>query len=304
MAEGDRVVIVGSVALDSVETPLGRVEDALGGSAVYAGVAAHHYAPVSLVGVVGTDFPEAHLQMLAALEIDTEGVEVVEGETFRWRGRYDFDVNQAHTLATDLNVFEHFRPTLPNSHRDSEFVFLANIDPELQLSVLEQIDGAKLTFADTMNFWIENKREPLMEVLRQVDVIFINDAEARELCDTFSLIRAGNQLLELGPQVVVIKKGEHGALMFHPEQHFSVPSYPLPDVADPTGAGDSFAGGFIGSLAAEPRLDAAAFRRAAVRGSVVASFNVEDFSLNRLRALTAEDLRQRFREFRRFTYFD
>ena len=305
MAASNRVLIVGSVALDSVETPLGQVTDALGGSAVYASVAANYYSPVSLLGVVGDDFPEEHVAMLNGMGIDTSGLQVQEGQTFRWRGRYDHDVNQAHTIATHLNVFESFRPELPASHREADFVFLANIDPELQLSVLDQVDNDDaLTFADTMNFWIETKREELLEVFRRVNVVFINDAEARELCETSSLIRAGNRLLEMGPEVVVIKKGEHGALMFHPDQHFAVPSYPLMEVCDPTGAGDSFAGGFIGSLASEPVRDPAAYRRAAVRGSVVASYNVEDFSLGRLKSLSDEELHQRFLEFQRFTYFE
>ena len=305
MAASNRVLIVGSVALDSVETPLGQVTDALGGSAVYASVAANYYSPVSLLGVVGDDFPEEHVAMLNDMGIDTSGLQVQEGQTFRWRGRYDHDVNQAHTIATHLNVFESFRPELPASHREADFVFLANIDPELQLSVLDQVDNdGALTFADTMNFWIETKREELLEVFRRVNVVFINDAEARELCETSSLIRAGNRLLEMGPEVVVIKKGEHGALMFHPDQHFAVPSYPLMEVCDPTGAGDSFAGGFIGSLASEPVRDPAAYRRAAVRGSVVASYNVEDFSLGRLKSLSDEELHQRFLEFQRFTYFE
>jgi len=299
-----RVLIVGSVAIDSVRTPLGEREAALGGAATFSATAASFFAPVDLVGVVGEDFPEEHLAFLEGRGINLEGLQRAPGKTFHWRGYYDYDVNQAHTLATHLNVFEHFRPVIPASYRRAEYVFLANIDPELQLEVLEQVERPKLTFCDTMNFWIEGKREALLEVLKRVDVVFMNDAEARELCGTFSLVRAGRQLLDLGPRAAIVKKGEHGAVLFTREGHFSAPSYPLEEVRDPTGAGDTFAGGFIGYVAhrddpSEPNL-----RRAVVHGSVLASFNVEDFSLDRLRTLTQAEIRERYREFQRIAFFD
>jgi sugar/nucleoside kinase (ribokinase family) len=303
-ASTPRVLIVGSVAIDSVRTPLGEADDALGGAAVYSSVAASFFAPVNLVGVVGTDFPPAHLEFLRSRGVNLEGLQVLEGETFRWKGYYDYDVNQAHTLATHLNVFEAFRPQLPASYRDAQYVFLANIDPELQLEVLRQVRRPRLTFCDTMNFWIEGKRERLLEVLRRVDVAFMNDAEARELCGTFSLVRAGRQLLEMGPRAVIVKKGEHGAVLFTRESHFSAPSYPLEEVRDPTGAGDTFAGGFIGYLAAQDDLSEAALRRAVIHGSVLASFNVEDFSLGRLRTLTRGEIQERYQEFQRIAFFE
>jgi sugar/nucleoside kinase (ribokinase family) len=301
---GPRVLIVGSVAIDSVRTPLGEAAEALGGAAVFSSVAASFFAPVDLVGVVGTDFPGEHLEFLRGRGINLEGLQVEPGETFRWKGYYDYDVNQAHTLATHLNVFERFRPTLPESYRDAEYVFLANIDPDLQLEVLEQIRRPKLTFCDTMNFWIEGKRDRLMEVLRRVDVVFMNDAEARELCGTFSLVRAGRQLLDLGPRAVIVKKGEHGAVLFTRGAHFSAPSYPLEEVRDPTGAGDTFAGGFIGYLASTDDVSEPNLRRAVIHGSVLASYNVEDFSLGRMRTLTQEEIRDRYHEFRRIAFFE
>lgn len=304
-ARRPRVLIVGSVAIDSVRTPLGEEPEALGGAATYSSVAASFFAPVDLVGVVGEDFPQEHLQFLRSRDINLEGLQVQPGETFRWQGFYDFDLNQAHTLATHLNVFETFRPTIPASYKQAEYVFLANIDPELQLEVLEQVESPKLTFCDTMNFWIEGKREALLEVLKRVDVVFMNDAEARELCGTFSLVRAGRALLEMGPRAVIVKKGEHGAVLFTRDGHFfSAPSYPLEEVCDPTGAGDTFAGGFIGYVASQNEVSPAVLRRAVIHGSVLASYNVEDFSLGRMRTLTDADIRTRYEEFQRISFFD
>ena len=302
--EKSRVVIVGSVAIDSVKTPLGEAQEALGGAATYSSVAASFFAPVDLVGVVGEDFPQEHIEFLKRRDINLEGLQIQPGKTFHWKGYYDFDVNQAHTLATDLNVFEHFRPELPESYRDADYVFLANIDPELQLQVLQQVRSPKLTFCDTMNFWIESKRDALLEVLKRVDVIFMNDAEARELCSTFSLVRAGRMLLEMGPRAVIVKKGEHGAILFTKHAHFSAPSYPLEEVRDPTGAGDTFAGGFIGYVASTDDLSEANLRRAVVHGSVLASYNVEDFSLGRMKTLTHDEIRSRYQEFQRIAFFE
>ncbi|HUV03752.1 MAG TPA: PfkB family carbohydrate kinase [Armatimonadota bacterium] len=298
------VLIVGSVALDNVKTPFGEVKDALGGAAVYSSIAASYFAPVRLVAVVGTDFPKKHMQFLASRNIDLAGMQIVPGLTFRWSGSYEFDLNQAHTLETKLNVFQHFRPDIPEAYRDSKYVFLANIDPELQLRVLEQVKSPKLTVCDTMNFWIENKRDSLLAVLRKVDVAFMNDAEARQLCGTFSLVKAAREMRKLGPQIVIIKKGEHGAVMMTDSAYFAAPSYPLEEVIDPTGAGDSFAGGFIGYVAATDDVSEANLRKATIYGSTLASFNVQGFSLRRLASLTAGDIADRYCEFKQIAHFE
>ena len=299
------VLIVGSMALDSVRTPLGEVKDALGGAADYSSVAAAFFAPVQLVGVVGDDFPQEHLDFLASRHIDLSGVQVVPGgKTFRWAGYYDFDLNVAHTLDTQLNVFADFQPSLPDAYKQAPYVFLANIDPELQLQVLSQVQKPKLAVCDTMNFWIDGKPDALKEVLKRVDIAFLNDAEARQLTGKLSTIKAAKALQALGPKTVIIKKGEHGALLFHGDDHFSAPSYPLEDIADPTGAGDSFAGGFIGYVASQDDISPATLRKAVVYGSVMASYNVEDFSLNRLRSLTQADIAARYRAFKEIAHFE
>lgn len=304
MPESRSVLIVGSVALDNVKTPFGEVEDALGGAAVYSSVAATYFAPVRLVGVVGDDFPEKHVQFLGSRRVDLSGMQKVPGKTFRWSGYYEFDLNQAHTLDTKLNVFQHFRPTIPQQYRNSKYVFLANIDPDLQLQVLDQIESPKLTVCDTMNFWIESKRDSLVEVLKRVNIAFMNDAEARQLCGSHSLIKSARQLLDLGPSVIVIKKGEHGALMVSESGYFSAPSYPLEEVRDPTGAGDSFAGGFIGYVASTDDVSEPNLRKAVIFGSTLASFNVEDFSLRRLSSLTVTDIAARYCEFQQIAHFE
>ncbi|HEY3282381.1 MAG TPA: PfkB family carbohydrate kinase [Armatimonadota bacterium] len=299
-----RVLVVGSVAFDNVKTPLGEVNDVLGGAAVYGSVSASFFAPVQLVGVVGEDFPQEHVDMLAARGIDLQGLQRVAGPTFRWKGFYDYDLNQAHSLDTQLGVFESFRPTIPDAYRDAEYVFLANIDPTLQLEVLDQVKSPTLTFCDTMNFWISGKKQELLKVLERVDVAFLNDAEARQLCDTFSLVKAAKELHRIGPSVVVIKKGEHGAVLFTKGDHFSAPSYPLEEVKDPTGAGDTFEGGFVGYLARTDDTSEANLRKAVVYGSVMASFNVEDFSLERMKRLTRPEIAARYREFKQMAYFE
>lgn len=298
------VLIVGSAALDTVKTPFGQVEDVLGGSAIYASIAASCFAPVRLVGVVGTDFPSEHLDFLASRGIDLQGLQVVEGRTFRWSGSYDFDLDQAHTHRTELNVFADFHPHLPEAYRDSDFVFLANIDPDLQLEVLDQVCHPRLVVCDTMNFWIEGKPNRLREVIQRSHIVFMNDAEARQFCGTFSLLRAARDLMALGPEAVVIKKGEHGALLFTHSSHFSAPSYPMEHVVDPTGAGDTFAGGFIGYLASTGDTSEGNLRKATVYGSVLASINIEDFSLNRLRQLTREEVNRRYCEFKSIAFFE
>lgn len=298
------VLVVGSVAFDDVETPFGKVTDALGGSASYFSLAATLYSQVNLVGVVGTDFPRSHVSLLREKGVDVRGLQVVAGRTFRWVGRYDDDLNTAHTIDTQLNVFADFRPELPEDYRDSEFVFLANIDPELQIQVLRQVPNARLTVLDTMNFWISGKRGQLVEALGMVDVALLNEAEVRQLAGTYSLIAAAKRVRELGPKVLVVKKGEYGAVVFSDHGYFVAPAYPLENVKDPTGAGDSFAGGFVGYLAQAREVTPAAIRRAVVLGSVVASYTVEDFGVRRLARLSCGEVASRYREFRRFTLFE
>lgn len=302
---GSPVLIVGSIALDSVKTPLGQVDDALGGAAVYSSVAASFFAPVMIVGVVGEDFPKEHLDFLISRDIDVRGVQVQPGKSFRWGGSYEYDLNQAHTLFTQLNVFEHFKPEIPPAYRSAEFVFLANIDPELQIKVLDQVEKPKLVACDTMNFWIKSKRDALTEVLKRVDVAFMNDAEAREFAGTGSIVKAAAEIRKLGPKTIVIKKGEHGALMFCDSTLcFAAPSYPLEEVVDPTGAGDSFAGGFIGYLAHTGDISERNIRKAVIFGSTMASHNVEGFSLERFRKITPQDISTRYNEFKEMVFFE
>lgn len=299
-----QVLIVGSVALDSVETPLGKIDNALGGAATYSAVSASFFTRVGIVGVVGHDFPPEHLEFLHARGVDLAGLQTVPGETFRWAGYYDFDINVAHTRETRLGVFQTFKPSIPDAYREAPYVFLANIDPELQLEVLNQVRVPQLTLCDTMNFWIESKREQVLEVFRRVDVVCLNDAEARQLMGTFSLLQAARGIQELGPSTVIIKKGEHGALLFSEGTYFAAPSYPLERITDPTGAGDTFAGGFIGYLGRTGDTSEANLRKAVIYGSVLASFNVEAFSLQRMRRLATGEIAARYREFKRLAFFE
>jgi len=301
---GNRVLVVGSVALDSVETPFGRADDVLGGSGTYFSSSACHFTPVQLVGVVGDDYPIEKLQPLAARGVDLSGLEQTRGSSFRWRGRYRHDLNAAETLETHLGVFSNFRPKIPEAFRSAPFVFLANIDPRLQLQVLEQVEKPRLVACDTMNFWIESRRPELIELLGHVDLITLNDGEARQLTEHTNLVKAARWILEKGPRYVVIKKGEHGAFMFTADSVFFAPAYPLESVFDPTGAGDSFAGGFIGSLAASGDLSPASMRRAVVVGSAMGSFAVEKFSNARLLELTRAEIDARVREFQQLVAFD
>jgi len=298
------LLVVGSVALDSVETPFGSRRDVLGGSATYFSTCASFFGPVRLVAVVGEDFPDEHLAFLRSRGVDLEGLVRRPGRTFRWSGRYEFDLNQAHTLDTQLNVFADFRPELPASYRDSTHVFLGNIDPDLQRRVVDQIRSPRFVAADTMNFWIESKRASLLETLKRVDLLFVNDAEARQLAGEHNVVRAARAILSFGPKAIVVKRGEYGALYFSGEEVFAASAYPLPELFDPTGAGDSFAGGFMGYLARARGLDHATMRRAIVLGGVLASFAVEKFSLERLHELTADEIRLRFGEFRRLAHFE
>ena len=298
------VLVVGSVALDSVETPFGKVDDALGGSGTYFSSSASHFAPVQLVGVVGNDYPVDKLAPLTARGVDLSGLEKADGASFRWRGRYRHDLNSAETLETHLGVFSDFRPKIPEAFRRSPFVFLANIDPRLQLQVLDQVEQPRLVACDTMNFWIESRRPDLLELLGRVDLITLNDGEARQLTEQTNLVQAARWILARGPKYVLIKKGEHGAFMFTKDSVFFAPAYPLESVFDPTGAGDSFAGGFIGHLAATGEITERAMRRAVVVGSAMGSFAVEKFSIARLLEITREDIDRRVQEFRQLVAFD
>ena len=298
------VLVVGSVALDSVETPFGKADEVLGGSGTYFSSSASHFTPVQLVGVVGDDYPVEKLEPLAARGVDLAGLEKASGTSFRWRGRYRHDLNSAETLETHLGVFSHFRPKIPDQFKRSPFVFLANIDPRLQLQVLEQVEKPRLVACDTMNFWIESRRPDLVELLGHVDLITLNDAEARQLTEHTNLVQAARWIMDKGPKHVLIKKGEHGAFMFTRDSIFFAPAYPLESVFDPTGAGDSFAGGFIGYLAATGDLSDANMRRAVVVGSAMGSFAVEKFSNARLLEITRADIDARIREFRQLVAFD
>ncbi|PQV65107.1 ribokinase [Abditibacterium utsteinense] len=300
----NELLIVGSVALDSVETPAGRVENALGGAATYGSVAASLFGPVQLVGVVGADFPREHLDFLRSRGIDLAGLQIVEdGHTFRWKGDYNDDLNQAVTHETQLGVFEHFDPQLPENYRDAEFVFLANINPSLQLATLEQVKNPKLVVCDTMNLWINIARDQVLAIFRRVDIAVLNDGEAKMLTECQSTIEAGRELLKLGPRAVIIKKGEHGALMFSQEGIFSAPSYPIERVVDPTGAGDSFAGSFAGFLAARGDLSYENLKRAVIYGGAVASVTVQDFSLQSLRALQKDEVEKRYQTVQQMAAF-
>ncbi len=297
-------LVVGSIALDTVETPFGRAERALGGTAIFFSLAASLFTRVRLVGVVGEDFPEDAVRMLEERNVDLTGLQRREGQTFQWVGSYDYDMNVAHTLDTRLNVFETFRPALPDTYRDARIVFLGNIDPELQLDVLEQTRGADLTALDTMNFWIERKKDALTTVLRKVDVVLINEAEIREYSGRYNIHEAARVLQALGPRTVVVKRGEYGVIMFNGDSVSVAPAYPTWDVRDTTGAGDSFAGGFLGYLDTCTTMGEEDMRAALVCGTTVASFTVEDFSVNGVLRATPEGLQQRYQRLADVTRID
>ncbi len=299
------LLVVGSLALDTIETPFGKAERAVGGSATYISLSASYFIqPVRLVGVVGGDFPKHEIEFMKEKEIDIEGLQVKEDEkTFFWHGKYDFDLNNRDSLATELNVFADFDPIIPDSFKKSTFLCLGNINPELQLKVLKQMDKPRLVVGDTMNFWIEGKYDPLMEVLKYIDILIINDSEAREISRQANLIKAARKIQELGPQTIIIKKGEHGALLFCKDELFIAPAYPLESIYDPTGAGDSFAGGFIGYLAKTEDLSYENMKRAVIYGSTIASFTVESFSIDRIRDLSVLEIKDRFNEFKRLSDF-
>ncbi len=290
------LIVIGTLAYDSIETPFDRRQEALGGSGLYFAVAASNFGPVRLVGVVGDDFRRGDLDDLVRRGVDTAGVEVAKGKTFRWSGRYAADWNTRTTLDTQLNVFEHFEPKLPAAFRESEFVFLANAEPRVQMDALEQVRRPKFVVADTMNLWIDIKRDDLMKLLARVDGVLLNDEEARMLTGEANLIRAARKVLSLGPRYVILKKGEHGAFLIGEDAHFSLPSYPVERVVDPTGAGDSFAGGFMGYLASTKSTEPRTLRRAMLYGTATASFCVQGFSIEDIGARSRTDVESRFNE--------
>ncbi len=300
------VLVVGSIALDTVKTPVEEHADLLGGSASYASVGASFFGPVSCVGVVGDDFPQEHIDFMAGRGINLEGLQRVPGKTFRWSGEYMWDLNTRETRSVELNVFEHFNPTLPAAYTETPYVLLANIAPKLQSHVLDQMNKPRFVIADTMDLWIGIAKDDLTALLKRVDLLILNDGEARMFTGETSLIKAGARIRALGPRYVAIKKGEHGCLLFGPDQFFSCGAYPLEDIHDPTGAGDTFAGGLVGYIASQgkPEVTFEDLRRGVVYGSVLASYNVEAFSLERLRTLTQNDIEERYRSFRLMSQFE
>ncbi len=298
-----KLLVVGTVAYDSIETPFGKVDNVLGGSALHFTSAASFFTDVGIVASVGKDFNLDDISYLKERNVDMSGIRVEEGKTFRWEGRYGYDLNQAITLKTELNVIETFKPSVPESFRDAEFVFLANIDPELQSHVIGQITGPATVVLDTMNFWIENKLGALMEVVSRVDMVVINEAELREISKEHNLVKGARKIIETGPQCVVAKRGEYGVLMVNRDEIFLCPAFPLEDVFDPTGAGDTFAGGFMGYLSNVGEATSETVKQAIIMGSLMASFNVEDFSVNRLKGLGYDEIKERYHSFRKCMQF-
>lgn len=290
------ILVVGSVALDTVETPLGQVKDALGGSATYFAISASYFSHVDLCAVVGNDFPEKHLSLLKSRSIDLEGLEIKEGDTFRWKARYSENLNERKTLSLCLNVFGDFHPILSHNYRLSKTIFLANIDPELHLNVLKQLDSPKLIVGDTMNIWIEKKLPFLQKTLSMIDIFILNDEEAKMLTGEDDLALRAKKLISLGPRIIVIKRGEYGAVLFTKSSSFSIPAYPIKAVCDPTGAGDSFAGGFLGYLEQSDSLSESTLRNALIYGSVMASFAIESFSLDILKTITRSNIEKRYKK--------
>ena len=284
------IVILGTIGLDTLKTPFGKVEDVLGGSAIYASYAASFFAPTGIISIKGTDLKETELDFLKRRNVSMEGIKT-EGKNFRWSGEYKFDMNEAKTLNTELNSLADFNPEIPESYKKAKYLFLANVDPEIQMKVIDSMDNPELIVVDTMNFWIENKKDKLIEVIKKSNILILNDGEARELFDTPNLVKAGKRALSLGIEAVIIKKGEHGSLLFTKDEHFNCPGYPLESVIDPTGCGDSFGGSFIGYYSKEKNL-----RKAMVYASVIASFNAEGFGLDSIKKVSMEDIENRFKE--------
>ena len=300
------ILVVGSFALDSIQTPFDRIEEALGGSATYISLAASYFSgPIKVVGVIGEDFPKEYIEMLSNHNIDLEGLEIVQGgKTFRWSGKYHYDLNVRDTLFTELNVFEKFDPKIPENAKRSKFICLGNIDPVLQSKVLDQMENPQFIVCDTMNFWIEGKKSELLELLPRVNAFIVNDSEARLLSQEPNLIKAARIIREMGPQILIIKKGEHGALLFTDDTIFSAPAYPMENIYDPTGAGDSFAGGFIGYLFKTRDLSPKNLKKAVIYGSTMASFCVEKFSTKGLEDLSTLQIQDRYRQFLNLSRFD
>ena len=296
------VLVIGTVALDTIETPFGKVKNILGGSAAYASFAASLFSKPALISIVGYDFPKEYIELFKSRNIDIDGL-TTDDKTFHWEGFYEYDMNEARTIKTELNSLENFKVEVPESYKNIKYIFLANINPEHQLETLKRMNNPEFVVLDTMNFWITNKKKSLMEVIKKINVLLLNDGEARQLFNTANLVKAANSALSLGPNAVIIKKGEHGALLFTKNKHFNAPGYPLENIKDPTGCGDCFGGAFIGYLAKTKDLSERNFRKAVVYGSVVASHNGEDFGLNRLKRLTIADIEKRYREFEEMREF-
>ena len=298
------ILAVGSVAFDSVKTPFGSVDKILGGSASHFALAASFFTQVNVVAVVGEDFTDEERDAFRGRSIDLTGLQTAPGKTFRWGGEYSYDLNDRKTLFTELNVFEEFDPDIPESYRASELVFLGNIHPTLQTDVVRQVESPRLIAADTMNYWIERTPREVHEMLKHVDVLLVNDAEVRQLSDEYNLVRAAEKIHALGPKTLVVKRGEYGVLLFNERHRFAAPAYPLEQVFDPTGAGDTFAGGFLGYLASRPSLTDEALRQAVIFGSTLGSFCVEDFGTRRLETISRDDVFERYREFKKLTHFE
>ncbi len=297
------LVVVGSIALDTIHTLHGKRERVLGGSCVYFALASSFFTKPRIVGIVGKDFPNEYLKLLKERNIDLEGLKVASGKTFFWEGRYDENPDFRETIKIELNVFSEFSPILPEKYRESDFVFLANIDPDLQFNVLNQMKKPKLIALDSMNWWIEHKLDSLLKVIKRIDVLFVNEEEAKMLTQRANIIKAGKELIKLGPSLIILKKGTHGAMVFSEERIFAFPAHPVEDVVDPTGAGDTFAGGFMGFLDKKGKVNLSIICKALIYGSVLASFVVEDFSVNRLLTLTHKEIKKRFKEFKKLTAY-
>lgn len=298
------VLVVGSIGIDCVQTPFGEVRDVLGGSAIYASISCSFFNKPKILSIAGSDFPDEYLSFLSSYEIDTSGLRILPGKTFRWKGFYTYELNEAKTLDTQLNVLSSFDPSLPPSYKDEKYIFLGNIDPELQIKVIEQVKNPELIVLDTMNYWIENKNDALKEAIKMADIMVLNDGEAREFTKEHNLIKASGKIRKLGPKIVIIKKGEHGCLMFSENGIFSAPAYPLENIFDPTGAGDTFGGALIGYLANTSSKSDEQLRRAVIFGSAMASFVVEEFSINRMKTLKWEEIRERYQKFKELSHFE
>lgn len=295
-------VIIGTIALDSIETPFGKVKEVLGGSATYASLAASFFSKPGILSVIGKDFPKENIEFLSKRGIDTAGVSVGD-KTFRWQGFYEFDMNEAKTLRTELNALESYKVSVPEHYKDAKYIFLANIDPELQLEAINSIKNPELVVMDTMNFWIEHKKGQLLKTIKKADILVLNDSEARQLFETPNLVKAANKALKMVSKAVIIKKGEHGALLFTDKKHFSAPGYPLENIKDPTGCGDTFGGGLIGYIAKTKDADEKNLRKAIVYGSILASYNAEGFGPERLKSVSHWDIEKRYNEFREIREF-